>query len=205
MKRLLLLGTLALGTACGGDSEDGGSCRERAACGGDIVGSWAVQSVCIVDASIAQGFTEALPEQCSKAVEQTTLSPLDLVVEYTASGMTRATGSLRADVQARFSQACLNAIAGTNFPISNTNCRLVGDSAQAQGEDEYPGSTYSCTQAGSSCLCDISVPTPIDDSGSYAVQGNQLALDGGDVDYCVSGDTLTLQQPEGQFEARRLR
>jgi hypothetical protein len=205
MKRILPLGILAMCTACGGNSEDGGSCGPGAACGGDLVGSWAVQNVCVVGDSFAEAVTGSLPEQCADAVEQTTLVPMDVVIEYTASGTSRTSGSLRVDVQARLSQACLNAAARMTFPISNTTCRLAGATAQAQTEEEYPGATYSCTDAGDSCLCDVSVPTPLEGSGTYAVQGDQIISDGQGIDYCISGNTLSIEQPEGRFEARRLR
>src|SRR5688572_26974691 len=115
MQRTFLtsLCVLAVCTACGGDTEDtAGSCRERSACGGDIVGSWAVQNICVAENTFAQAFTSGLPSQCDDATEQAALSPMDLVVEYTAGGTTSSTGALRIDLQARLSQACLNALAG---------------------------------------------------------------------------------------------
>jgi len=175
---------LALGS-CGGSS-DGGSCPATAPCGGDIVGTWTIQSACLVSSMMDGG----CPGSTIKASSLT----------YTGSAVYRAdlsyalNGVLAGSITATFPTSCL-----MNQGQVLT-CAQVQDLLTTQAD---PGLSFSCTGT-SPCTCvETLTGVVVNDVGTYTVgAGGLLTLNASDGrgpeqdDYCVKQNTLTLSPHE---------
>jgi hypothetical protein len=184
------------GAGAGGSYDaavNGGSCSFTA-CGGNIVGTWHVTTAC---GSIS-------PSSCPP--------PQSIVVEHETSQATytfAADGTFTNLISGAFSEtyrypfSCLDG--GTDQVCADYQDMVQTSIARADGG--LSGATYTCSaDVNQTCLCTetFTYPSPQTQTTSYVVNGDQVILgpsvDGGvadagayaSVEYCVSGNTLTL-------------
>jgi hypothetical protein len=188
-------GATGTGGASGGISGAGGagaSCSNVTACGGNLVGTWAVTSSCLtvsgtLDPSVVGAGCTSAPITGSLQVSGTWTAAGDGT--YTDDTVTTGTE------QFMLAPSCLIV---SSTPVS---CDGAASFLQALGFD-----SLTCTPAaGGGCNCSGIVqqtgglgllsPAP-STSGNYTGAGNAVALTGdvGDAtyDYCISGNKLTL-------------
>lgn len=176
--------------ACGGSTDSpggGGSCAWNGACGGDNVGTWSLQSECIVG-------TPSPPASCPE--ETIHLSPqVSGTLDYAADGT--YTSNVAATVTESFNMpaSCLN----------GTDCASI--------ENNLKNSTgitsASCTgSASTSCSCTFAESLSAPSSGKWTASGGTITVDFGSgntatQDYCVQGNTLTLRAlPSGGVQTQ---
>jgi len=185
MKHLLLavLGFPAfLGLASCGGSSSGGSCGSVTPCGGDVVGTWTIQSSCLENVAQQGGCPGSTVDQSTLNVTGSYAYRADLT--YTLTGV-------------------LNGSATTTLPTSCLTlqgqiltCAQVQDLVTSAAD---PGISITCTGT-STCTCVETLSNiSISDAGTYAITtGGLLTLtssDGSDPemdDYCINGNTLTM-------------
>jgi hypothetical protein len=180
-----------------------GSCPAFTPCGGDLVGTWYPKSVCAPTSS------ESLPG-CVIAAPVTDKSGTK--ASYTFGSDSTVTVSLSGtfDEIIRYSASCLGGDAGAAQTCAAFQQRIL-QAAQASADAGQPGFTlekFECSADSSqACSCDaVYAYVPYTKTGTYTTTGNQITfkgLDGSDsgladagasqpMDYCVSGNTLTL-------------
>jgi hypothetical protein len=175
---LVLFAVLAVG--CSGGDDDGASCPETfSACGGDVAGTWTVGAFC-VDSDQA---LEAARAQCPAA---------------TADGFADQSGSYVVNADGTYSE---NTEFTFDFTVSLPASCLMGLSC-AQLQALAP-SLGDCLEDSGGCACSSKGTESTVDTGTWTINGNSLTLDGADdtqtFDYCVDGDTLTVQD-DGDVE-----
>ncbi len=192
----VLLGALALG--CGGNDNNnaGATCTAVTACGGTLDGTWTIDSVCtegdLVGALNAMLATEGLPAACDNMVQSATLGGTGTVTfangSETDNITTTMTGSLL------YTAACESAVAGTTVTLTASSCSTV-QSTLTGASGGF--TTASCSLSGGNCACDVTqqqqAPTA---PQTYTISGGTLtytAANGGSMQYCVSGTSLTAQ------------
>jgi hypothetical protein len=172
-----------LGGGCSSSSAapPANSCTAVSACGGDVAGTWQVDSECL---AITSPFAE--PE-CRSAVQHSNVSVTGTVTYAPSTsdpsqGTQHATLQYSLDIDEVYSAACLKAVG------------LGGASPQAcAGLQAYWTGPYAetCTVKDDGCECTFSDKNTIDQSDTYTVQDHQLVLaSSGPSDFCRSGDTL---------------
>jgi hypothetical protein len=207
------LGSVAVSltvTACGGTGDGSGQCSD-VHCGGDIVGTWAVQSVCVDEQEFAAQLMAELPAECSNLLAGADANA-DIVSTFNADGSRSDAGSVQFSVTYDYTDSCLEAQAGQSLELTNELCQMIADAA-SEGVDEEidePGltNTLSCSLLGGACRCTAETSMQVDEVGTYTVSGFQLTDEDGDtVNFCVQGDTLTVSGgtdvPGVSYTARR--
>lgn len=155
-------------SGCGGDDVD---CSFEA-CGGDVIGTWSFDDVC-VDAT---GLIADVQEQCPDAT---------VSVGGDASGtITFAEdGSYSTSLELSFSS--LTTIPASCIPNATSCEDLNSDDTDCSGDIEQ-----SCSCSGSSVESDS-------DSGNWSTSGTTLNLGLRQSEYCVSGETLKVDFAPG--------
>jgi len=187
-------------SACGSGTKN--SCDPFTACGGNIVGTWRVVSVCGSVSSPACPSSERI-------TAHTTYNQMT----YTFAGDGTFTATLSGDATEalRYPLACLGTVTDAGIPQACTDIeRVFVTSTQTGDAGTQPVelASASCAASGNqTCACAVVVrfTVPQSTSGTYTTSGNQLSLaapavDGGVGDagadpaaeYCVSGNTLTI-------------
>lgn len=190
---LASVGTLAGCSAGNGGASSGTACVSVTPCGGDVTGTWTVDSECI---AVASPFAEAA---CQNAVHHSTVTVTGTVV-YTPSPTDPTTGTQAADLQYQlsideiYSGACLAAIG------------LQGPSPEAcSGLQVYWTGPYAvtCTPQAGACECRFADEGTIDQSDTYSVVGQEITLaSSGPVDFCRAGDALVESSVSGLSTSR---
>jgi len=191
------------GSGTGGSSGSGtggapASCSASGApCGGNVVGTWNVQSSCL---TVSGNLDLALTGLNCPAPP--------------VSGSLQVTGSLTANANTTYTDNTTTTgtehfmLAPACLMISGTTTTCDGITGPIQGGLGFP--SLSCTDAaGGGCSCTatiqqtggVGLPSPAPSTtGNYATSGNTLTLTGGGGDarysYCVAGSTLTVT-PQG--------
>ena len=167
--------------SCGGSS-DGGSCGNTSPCGGDIVGTWTIQSSCVAGATMDGGCPGATIDSTNIKVTGTAVYRSDLTYSVT--------GVLNGSISTTLPPSCLVG-QGQTF-----TCAQLQDLLTAQGES---GLTFTCSGT-SSCTCvETLTAVTTNETGTYTTTAGglltQTPSDGSDPDendFCVKGNTLTL-------------
>jgi len=174
---------------CGNSDDDGGgTCGKVSACGGDIVGNWAIQDFCVDDSLFAGVDDSSCPESTQS-------------VSFEASGsaafnadLTYAVSLVQSfSVKYGFPRSCL-----TSGGVTLT-CEQLEDGIQNQismPDSPFAGATCGSTSGGCSCTFDTP-PVTTSESGTYTTSGSTVSTMpmGGSADsgeYCVDGGTLHL-------------
>ncbi len=201
-----LAGLLTAGVVGCGDSDGGddGVCAAIDSCGGDVVGTWRIESVCNDQSLLAQGFESALPPECGDAFRNGDFEPAALTFDVGADGNWALAGSLMTRIDYTLDAACLAALAPTAPDVSDSFCQLLADSTQQGLQMEDPGGTATCALASGGCDCQISYTSDVSSMDAYSIVGNELRTRGTLSPYCVEGDTLEFQDGEfGTLVGRR--
>ena len=207
---------LAFGAACGGnsvhsdDSSVGGSgsvspadCVSFDACGGDVVGSWALSSLCSDGSTnIASG----LGPNCA-VIEGNPTVKSDASYAFESDGTYAVSGSVSVSVTESFDDACatsfLKRSASDACTLLNRETALVGPT----------GVLAQCTFRNGTCTYSGTAVIAENEAGTYSVEGTTITLTpsssgtpnatttssplAGTLDFCVDGNTLTVRGSDG--------
>jgi len=196
---------VALLLGCGGKKHGAPEdfCSEVQSCGGDVLGSWQVDTLC-PDAMTATRLLGAqLPAACADAVQTVDLPSYDLSLEYTATTR-KVTGTAALNATLSLTQTCIAAATQFQLTLSDSVCALVGSVAAPQLRANVPDGMLTCTLADGNCACDLTGTLTLDSTANYTLRGGQLVEGDNAQDYCVSGKQLSLHSTQlGQLHARR--
>lgn len=170
---------------CSGESEETGGdeqCSAKA-CGGDVVGTWNVESFCLT-------FTEppvVIDEpECRNLLHDYGVDA-EGTLTFSADGMMTSNLTTTTTLEIVLTDACTQALGGTN--VTSAMC----DSLEAEYQSDPAYSSAGCSFLPGRCSCNIvSVPTTTSTTNPYSIDGNQLITGADASDYCVEGDRLTL-------------
>jgi hypothetical protein len=185
----LSVGLVRLLAACSG----GASCQEVAACGGNIVGDWAIVSSCA--GLIASASSAALKGFCSQASFDASGLDLEGTISFKADGTYTASTTLSGSVAEILPKSCLT-VRGVTLTCAQLN--QVLRSAQVSGTAQAPTPSFTCSDAsGGGCACRTAVEQQnTTSSGRYGTSGTVLTQTRGATidqsDYCLDGSGLHL-------------
>jgi non-reducing end alpha-L-arabinofuranosidase len=183
-------GSSATGGASGGAPAGGApTCAAKAACGGDVVGTWKVASSCL---SVSGEFD---------------LRPFGSCEHVATTGTRTVTGTVTLRADSTWSDDTVTT--GADTMTLGPECLMVSSTpVTCDGIAElftaYGYKTATCTPANGGCSCSTTVeqkgsiglvsgsPTK---SGNYKTTGGELAITGdsdGKYQYCASADSITL-------------
>jgi hypothetical protein len=181
-----------MGIGCGGGSGSGGVCSGLDPCGGDIEGTWAIDSMCIAgDIVAAMSGDLGLPSACSGALTSFAFENPSGTITY-AGGYETANLTITMSMAMTYNSACASAAAGTTVTVDATLCSLLQQDLLASSD--Y--SSVACSFGGGACHCAVKGEQTSSGVTGYTVSGNTIEYtDGSDpMDYCVSGAQLTESQ-----------
>lgn len=175
-------GSNAAGSSNSGGSSSSGSCRATSACGGNVVGDWKIQEMC-VESELSQ----ALATSCPDASLRVTVSSATGTISFKADNTMSSTAVISVDEAIHFPATCATVDQCTAFEsqlastagVMNSHCNY----SEANG-----------------CSCSLSSTQPTMSAGTYQVQGSNLSITNAasgntEVDsFCVSGNTMTVFQ-----------
>src|SRR5262245_38713385 len=181
-RRALLVFVACAVVGCGADDSAADSCLKVAPCGGDLVGEWRLEAVCVKRATLEASFAASIaggfcPTQTLGTVTRGVSGSLVMNADLTFSMTATLTGSTDFTVPA----SCL----------TGTNCAAVNASLQAELASHPEVLSASCSGS-ASCLCHEVISVPVAGSGTYSTAGSGLTADPplDDSQYCVQGDTV---------------
>jgi hypothetical protein len=160
------------------------SCLKVQPCGGDLVGEWQLEAICVqraaLEASFAAGVSGGFcPTQTLGNVMRAVSGSLVLNADFTYS----MTGTLSGSTDFTVPASCL----------AGTNCAAVSASLQAEiAAGSHPELASGACSGSSSCLCHEILSVPLTGSGTYSTAGAALTADAplGASQYCVQGSTV---------------
>jgi hypothetical protein len=204
--RAIRLGVLAavsgLVLACGGDdsgdepragssgggagTSSGPSCTALKACGGDPVGNWTVDDLCVTNPQKLFAATVNQPA-CESALKSTKDVKGTGMYQLGADKNAMSTISVSGTAEFSFTDACVKALAIAQSAASE--CSKV----EAEFKKQSAVKSAVCSAAGSNCDCTISSDLSFAGDGSYTMSNNQLMVRGLTQPYCVAGNKLTIE------------
>jgi hypothetical protein len=162
-----------------------------AACGGDVVGSWKVRTVCFDG---VQAILPALSEpECSDAV-RTVSTRAAGSYRFDDDGSAATNVGIALDLDTLWTDACVQALTGDPSSTASAVCNDL--------EGEYnsnPGiETAACRNESSGCSCKItSTSSSVHSSGNYVLVDDAIDNGSGAPDpYCVDGDVMRISVSE---------
>lgn len=197
-------GNKTTGTGNGGGGGIGGSTGAGGvngncsftACGGNLVGTWNIESLCSPDASAT----------CAQPV---TIDRSRSVATYTfasnGSFTFAASGTLTETIS--YTKDCLGPGSDAGVPELCTSLQsaIQASIARADGGSLSGLTSFTCSVQNDRCVCvEVIMPATTTETGTYTTSGNQVTVtitnpstDAGfpTADYCVSGTTLKLRSP----------
>jgi hypothetical protein len=173
----------------GVDDQGGGSCSAVTPCGGDVVGAWNVDDICIPDPSVfvQQGIDEA---ECQDAFQDVDIDASGTMT-FTAEGMASTDVSLSIGMHVVWTKACITAL-NPDLGELETSAACTMLMNQSAMNDMFESA--SCRVVGANCECEVQLaPRAMTSSGTYTLDGDQI-IDDENVaaDYCVSGSSMTI-------------
>lgn len=189
-------GGASSGAGAGGASNEGGapSACEFAPCGGDPVGTWEAEELCVEPVvSLPLSGTES----CDVVVENQDVS-LTGTMTFEEDGTYSSEGQYEFSFDVSVPFDCLGPLAQR----PETACALLPALVVAQG------GSANCVARDEVCACNVNLSQSMPQSGTYAVDGDRLTLDGStELAFCVSDDALVLAGPgtTGTAVYRRVR
>ena len=183
-----LLGICLHLDACGGKSsgKDGGGtdgdgqahtsvCGTFTACGGSIVGTWKVSSLCL---DAPQGYPSC--------------------PGFQHSGQLQYSGTITFSSSGTYISALTRS--GTLVSTYPTTCLAGSTCSQLSSSLFQPDAGYagSCSSNADACVCSATYAGPEDEQGTYTIDGSSIVMSsaswGGDQgQYCVQGNQLTVR------------
>jgi hypothetical protein len=194
---IALVGTLTLGCGCGGG---GGNnipvCGAFSPCGGDLTGKWTLDGIC-TEGDIFGSFmdTTDLPPECKNLVQSVSMN-MSGTIEY-ANGVETSDVNMSMNMRFSYTSACLSAEAGTTVTMTQAIC----DSMVSSMTSDPDAPKVTCSFSGGNCNCVMTMTNHAQETASYTVNGNTFTYEDGDeVEFCVSGSSLTMRQAsDGQI------
>jgi hypothetical protein len=194
-------GTTTAGTGGGVTIVD--ECPDYMPCGGDVVGSWRIRSIC------GETATAAPESPCADASPTEPSLMIDALYTFNADGTATFSGTANADFLLEISDACAMDQYGTDAQSLCTLLPILGAGGLgAGGTDEMPEDIpimIDCDYADGICNCHIvEGPIPIMESSTYEISGNQITMtntEDGTVttgDFCVDGDDLDIREMDAE-------
>jgi hypothetical protein len=189
LKKIAILLTFAAATsACSGGGATGetaAACQATAECGGDLTGTWQIDSECLsIDSPFQQPECQGSIKDVSVDVTGTvTYAPNAADTTDATAGTQTSTLSYTFAASERYSTACLKAL---NFEGA------TADSCHGL-EVLWAGAvSVSCTPVTDACECDFAdAESPPTDSEDFTISGHQIVMPNSDpVDYCRTGTHL---------------
>jgi hypothetical protein len=181
-QRVLLALVVCGALGCGHDDSPAASCFKVAPCGGDLVGEWRLEAICVQRATLEASFAASIaggfcPTQTLGAVTRGVSGSLVMNADLTFM----MTGTLSGSTDFTVPASCL----------TGTNCAAVNASLQAEIASHPEVVSASCSGS-ASCLCREVISVPFAGSGTYSTAGSALTADAplDDSQYCVQGDTV---------------
>jgi len=188
----LAMGAAGLANACGGQTSsgsDGSECGTLTACGGNLEGTWTVDSICSTPQPKSQSpnvdggsFPAACQNGLTPNFSEAKYEPIDLTLTFSGAEF-HETGTVQLTDSVTFTSACLSALGSP--PADVSACQSL---AAREG--------YStCNPVSGACACSGSGRVPIDVTGPYRVQGGEIVWYGNETftsSYWVSGDSAAL-------------
>lgn len=153
--------------------DGGGSCPALAPCGGNVVGTWTVQSGCVVTIPPVPSCPQATQRETMQVSGTVTFRADGTYSVSTVLGLTRTVG---------LPASCLG----------GTDCAGLQSSLASQSGVR----SATCTAAApSGCTCtEVFAPQPNNDTGTYATVGTSITSPSGPAEpYCVQGTALQWQ------------
>jgi hypothetical protein len=188
MKIIGWVGALAIivgGLGCDGSGglASGGMCGDVQPCGGAVMGSWKIASICNNGDDLLAGDASDI---CDAATIHLTSFTGTGTVTYKTDATYQQAGDIKIGFQLTVPMTC--------FATGETCADL--DTGFAQ--ENQPGMTitsHSCVVSGSSCVCTVATDNDATESGTYSTAGTTLTTTptGGDASgdqYCIEGNTM---------------
>jgi hypothetical protein len=175
-----------------GGTGGGGTCGIFSSCGGDLTGTWIVDSFCtegsLTDALEAEA---GLPSACDGIFKSANID-ISGTLQY-ANSIETPNLVMTMKVLFQYTSACISALAGTSVVLSQAACDAGATSVQDSGFD-----TVTCTLASGSCNCNGSLTQTSMQSTPYSLSGGTIKYSAGnDAQYCVSGNILAMRIEDG--------
>ena len=174
----LLLPTLVFASACKGESDDPlTQCVNLEACGGELEGTFTVETLCYPDG-------------------EPSIPPDDMCPEQTAELLSSdASGSITFESDGTYSSDLTTTI---RYELTTPLSCLGGMEAGCQAAEALllaAGLSGGCSVEGENCVCDLSATGGGQDVGTFQTSGNAVTMTsaGGEVstgEYCVEGGRL---------------
>lgn len=179
------VGALALivGTGCGGD--DGATCADFMACGGDVVGSWSLQTMC--------GTGTFDDDECKGATMEMNGVNYTGTVTFNGDKTYSTDAMMSGHATMHMPSSCLT-FGGVKVTCEQLNMALM---SQLKMNEVFSGITCSTEAVG--CACKVTFkPQSLKETGRYSTSGNTITVttasgNGEADDYCVSGSTLRMK------------
>jgi hypothetical protein len=170
-------------------------CPDYEPCGGDIVGSWRVTSIC-GDLAPAQ---ELSP--CEGTTPTQTLS-IDGVYTFNADGTATVDGTAHGTFDIEVSEECAaegGATTAEQFCALFELLAAGGLGMETGGMGEALPIEVDCNYADSVCVCHAVQDVVLDETSTYEVSGNEITITDADgdvteADFCIDGDELMLHE-----------
>lgn len=198
--RIRIVGVLAaVLCACGGDDSDdhgghagsggsagGGECPALQACGGDPVGDWTVDSVCVSDPSAL--FQAAINQPACKSA-LTSTSDVDASGSYKLGMDMKAVSTIVVSGTGQFSfdDACVKAL-GVAQSAAGECSKIQTELGKTSGVK-----SATCMAKAPKCDCTVSLETSLAGSGMYTVANNKITVNGMMQPFCVQTNKLSIE------------
>ncbi len=179
--------------ACGGDdgedtpSNGDNMCPSLEACGGDPVGDWTIDDICVTNPRTFFASTVGVRE-CADALKKTSGIEGSGMYRLTAEKMAVSTLVVTATADFEFSDACVKALGVADSAASECSKiqdELTKDSSMVKGA--------TCTASGANCNCTVMSAVSFAANASYTVEANSIKVQNLDQPFCVQGSTMKLK------------
>lgn len=177
---------------CGGRTDQAAVCEPLTGCGGDLVGTWDVTSMCVrvLDGATVSSSVPQCEPVARHALDVAVIVPKDMTIAFTKDSYVRR-GTASIDTRYVFTDACL---AADGYDVaSKDTCDQVGLGIQVTSTFSgfsFTPTMVSCNLDSGACACDVSGEVAVSDAGGYRVAGSEIFLDnlatGGT--YCARGN-----------------
>lgn len=184
------------------DGDSLGACEPVVACGGDVVGTWRIESGCSEETreQAIDTLEEELPPECSGSLESAESDASDVSITFDADGSMTISGMTTLRLEYTFGDACLSAMSPEQGGASEARCNQLGPGATQAG----PLGVATCAFVAGACACEYFFQPDVSVSGLYTLADDRITIDDESLPYCVSGDILRLGVPAlGTSVARR--
>lgn len=183
----------------GGSGSIATECAPFTACGGDVVGTWQLVSICD-----GTGFAGIPGADCATIHGNPSFDSTTSLV-FDAGGTYTTTGQVQFSADESFNDACAQSTFMENASDACAGLTLI-DAASSQ-----TGVHFRCSTSNGLCNCRIAATVPQNTSGTYRVSGTAITLTpvagtqtstvttplDGTSQFCVQGTTVTVRGNDG--------